>query len=182
MINRSARGLEREPVHRTCLGPAGKRRPRARSWRARETRSARETGYFLFLRWIRVFFSSLRCFFFAIRLRRFLMTEPIRSPSLRHNGRRARHHSPAAGEAGHTPETREKRERQPFTQCSSVPATAPRLHEPCLLRRPAPPPVLGRRSQLRRYGGRPRWITARFRGCRTPTLRCPVPAKTSGQT
>ena len=25
----------------------------------------------------RVFFSSLRCFFFAIRLRRFLMTEPI---------------------------------------------------------------------------------------------------------
>jgi hypothetical protein len=43
-------------------------------------------GYFLFLRWIRVFFSSLRCFFFAIRLRRFLMTEPIRPPSLRHNG------------------------------------------------------------------------------------------------
>jgi hypothetical protein len=28
-------------------------------------------------RWTRVFFSSLRCFFFAIRLRRFLMTEPI---------------------------------------------------------------------------------------------------------
>jgi hypothetical protein len=27
-------------------------------------------------RWIRVRFSSLRCFFFAIRLRRFLMTEP----------------------------------------------------------------------------------------------------------
>ena len=25
---------------------------------------------------MRVFFSSLRCFFFAIRLRRFLMTEP----------------------------------------------------------------------------------------------------------
>ena len=64
----------------------------------------RSSGYFLFLRWIRVFFSSLRCFFFAIRLRRFLMTEPIRPPSLRHNGRRARHHSPAAGEAGHTPE------------------------------------------------------------------------------
>jgi hypothetical protein len=36
--------------------------------------------YFLFLRWIRVFFSSLRCFFLAIRLRRFLMTEPIRHP------------------------------------------------------------------------------------------------------
>lgn len=27
-------------------------------------------------RWMRVFFSSLRCFFFAMRLRRFLMTEP----------------------------------------------------------------------------------------------------------
>src|SRR4249919_210658 len=27
-------------------------------------------------RWMRVRFSSLRCFFFAIRLRRFLMTEP----------------------------------------------------------------------------------------------------------
>src|SRR5579859_7409290 len=64
----------------------------------------RYVRYFLFLRWMRVFFSSLRCFFFAIRLRRFLMTEPIRPPSLRHNGRRARHHSPAAGEAGHTPE------------------------------------------------------------------------------
>jgi hypothetical protein len=27
-------------------------------------------------RWTRVFFNSLRCFFFAMRLRRFLMTEP----------------------------------------------------------------------------------------------------------
>ncbi len=27
-------------------------------------------------RWMRVFFSSLRCFFFAILLRRFLMTDP----------------------------------------------------------------------------------------------------------
>jgi hypothetical protein len=33
-------------------------------------------GYFLLRRWTRVFFSSLRCFFFAMRLRRFLMTEP----------------------------------------------------------------------------------------------------------
>jgi hypothetical protein len=31
-------------------------------------------------RWTRVFFSSLRCFFLAIRLRRFLMTEPINRP------------------------------------------------------------------------------------------------------
>jgi hypothetical protein len=52
---------------------------------------------------MRVFFSSLRCFFFAIRLRRFLMTEPIRPPSLRHNGRRARHSSPAAGRLGTRP-------------------------------------------------------------------------------
>jgi hypothetical protein len=31
-------------------------------------------------RWMRVFFSSLRCFFLAIRLRRFLMTEPTDNP------------------------------------------------------------------------------------------------------
>jgi hypothetical protein len=30
---------------------------------------------------MRVFLSSLRCFFFAIRLRRFLMTEPTWKPS-----------------------------------------------------------------------------------------------------
>ena len=33
-------------------------------------------------RWTRVFFSSLRCFFFAMRLRRFLMTEPTCALSL----------------------------------------------------------------------------------------------------
>src|SRR6185312_16375661 len=99
VVNRFARRGVREPAHRTGHRLAG-RRPRARHWRARETRSAR---YFLFLRWIRVFFSSLRCFFFAIRLRRFLMTEPIRPPSLRHNGRRARHRSPAAGRLGTRP-------------------------------------------------------------------------------
>jgi len=38
--------------------------------------------YFLLRRWMRVFFRSLRCFFFAIRLRRFLMTEPTEPPSL----------------------------------------------------------------------------------------------------
>ena len=31
-------------------------------------------------RWTRVFFSSLRCFFLALRLRRFLMTEPTGKP------------------------------------------------------------------------------------------------------
>ena len=40
------------------------------------------SGYFLFLRWMRVFLSSLRCFFLAMRLRRFLMTEPMRPPFL----------------------------------------------------------------------------------------------------
>jgi hypothetical protein len=36
----------------------------------------------LFLRWIRVFLSSLRCFFLAMRLRRFLMTDPTGPPFL----------------------------------------------------------------------------------------------------
>ena len=36
--------------------------------------------FFLFLRWTRVRRSSLRCFFLAIRLRRFLMTEPTSKP------------------------------------------------------------------------------------------------------
>src|SRR5215467_5373959 len=44
------------------------------------TRQARR--YFLFLRWTRVLRSSLRCFFFAIRLRRFLITEPTEPPSI----------------------------------------------------------------------------------------------------
>jgi hypothetical protein len=34
----------------------------------------------LLRRWTRVFFSSLRCFFLAMRLRRFLMTEPTGKP------------------------------------------------------------------------------------------------------
>ena len=47
------------------------------------------TVYFLFLRWTLVRRSSLRCFFFAIRLRRFLITEPINDPfSLNKNSRR----------------------------------------------------------------------------------------------
>ncbi len=37
---------------------------------------ARRAAYFLLRRWTRVRLSSLRCFFFAIRLRRFLITEP----------------------------------------------------------------------------------------------------------
>ena len=88
---------------------------------ARPRDPQRPRDYFLFLRWIRVFLSSLRCFFFAIRLRRFLMTEPMRPLSLRHNGRRARHRSPAAGRLGTRPKCRKKRERQPLTQSSSLP-------------------------------------------------------------
>ena len=153
--------------------------------------AAPRTGYFLFLRWIRVFFSSLRCFFFAIRLRRFLMTEPIRPPSLRHTGRRARHHSPAAGRLG----TRPKLE-------GSVNANRTRSPQAYLLphgggtashSRGRLPPGGGTYQQcpgrlvclrfpqrtpsrpLRKHGHGQR---TRFRGCRTPTLRCPASAKT----
>ncbi len=38
--------------------------------------SSASRTYFLLRRWTRVRLSSLRCFFFAIRLRRFLITEP----------------------------------------------------------------------------------------------------------
>ena len=61
----------------------------ARIWpgaRSRSPRGAavrgRRTGHFLFRRCTRVFRSSLRCFFLAILLRRFLMTEPTTPPSL----------------------------------------------------------------------------------------------------
>lgn len=53
--------------------------------RTREQLNPRLVGHWRYLparrRWIRVRFSSLRCFFFAIRLRRFLMTEPTFSLS-----------------------------------------------------------------------------------------------------
>ena len=51
-------------------GDAGDQDDAAHAWRA----------YFLLRRWTRVFLSSLRCFFFAMRLRRFLMTEPTSRP------------------------------------------------------------------------------------------------------
>ena len=58
--------------------------------------------YFLFLRWMRVFLSSLRCFFLAMRLRRFLMTEPMGPPfsALRMTGTPTR--SPGQGGWIHT--------------------------------------------------------------------------------
>jgi hypothetical protein len=61
--------------------PRGQAAARAGTQIPGAARNADRERYFLFLRWIRVLFSSLRCFFFAIRLRRFLMTEPIRPPS-----------------------------------------------------------------------------------------------------
>src|ERR1700730_11222951 len=54
-------------VGHVCPSPPDRRLPPGR---------ARRRGYFLFLRWTRVLRSSLRCFFLAIRLRRFLITEP----------------------------------------------------------------------------------------------------------
>ena len=43
-------------------------------------RASCRRAYFLLRRCTRVRLSSLRCFFFAIRLRRFLMTEPTTNP------------------------------------------------------------------------------------------------------
>jgi len=62
-------------------------RPRPVPGRRASLRRARRpvtprSAYFLLRRWIRVFFSNLRCFFLAILLRRFLMTEPTKLPSL----------------------------------------------------------------------------------------------------
>jgi hypothetical protein len=84
----------------------------------------------------------LRCFFFAMRLRRFLMTEPIRPPSLRHNGRRARHRSPAAGRLGTRPKLEVRananRSRSPLAYPlprsggAAMPGATPRY--PCCLR------------------------------------------------
>src|SRR6478736_5018042 len=46
-------------------------------------------AYFLLRRWWRVLRSSLRCFFFAMRLRRFLMTEPTENLTMSGSGRGA---------------------------------------------------------------------------------------------
>src|SRR5580693_7183988 len=116
---------------------AASRGPVSRGQRVRGGRP-----YFLFLRWILVFFSSLRCFFFAILLRRFLMTEPIRPPLLlaqRQTGTPS--HSPGR-EAGHRPEVRIRanayrpRSAQAYlVSHSGVTAWPPTRH-----RRPGPPP------------------------------------------
>ena len=89
-------GTASTPTTRSTSGSAASRRANLRP-RSRETPVTRTTFvsaptaslagrvYFPSLRrWTRVFFSSLRCFFFAIRLRRFLMTEPTNTSSDRH--------------------------------------------------------------------------------------------------
>ena len=94
----------------------------------------------MFLRWILVFFSSLRCFFFAILLRRFLMTEPIRPLLLAQRQTGTPSRSPGR-EAGHKPEVRIRanayrpRSAQAYlVSHSSVTAWPPTRH-----RRPSPP-------------------------------------------
>src|SRR5215470_9536181 len=84
-------GPGRNPGLRGVTAP-GAREPRAATdtssrfldsrWvrRGRFGGRRRRPCYFLFRRWTRVFRNSLRCFFFAILLRRFFMTEPTGSP------------------------------------------------------------------------------------------------------
>src|SRR5579859_2987006 len=83
--------------------------------------------YFLFLRWMRVFLRSLRCFFLAILLRRFLMTEPTAPPSAILDGTGNRHASPPARHqgAGHSPG---KDYRRPSLATDSSPTEAQRTH------------------------------------------------------
>jgi hypothetical protein len=85
---------------------------------------SRPRGYFLLRRWIRVFFSSLRCFFFAIRLRRFLMTEPIRPPSSAQRQTGTPSRSPGTGGWAYA-RNQGLRERLPLAQSHSLPVTAP---------------------------------------------------------
>src|SRR6478752_9396603 len=50
------------------------------AWKATGISCISKYCYFLLRRWWRVLRSSLRCFFLAIRLRRFLITEPTKVP------------------------------------------------------------------------------------------------------
>src|SRR5688572_10947833 len=60
---------------------AGETRPPPASCERRPAAAERMRAYLpRFLRWTLVLRSSLRCFFFDMRLRRFLMTEPMRVP------------------------------------------------------------------------------------------------------
>src|SRR4051812_45304010 len=83
-------GTASTPITRATPGSAATARANRRP-RSRETPVTRTTlpalpmrrarAYLPSLRrWTRVFFSSLRCFFLAMRLRRFLMTEPTGKP------------------------------------------------------------------------------------------------------
>jgi hypothetical protein len=79
-VRRSSESRLRRARHHQYWSWADERygpEPRRREARPTPTSGAGVTLYFLLRRWTRVRLSSLRCFFFAIRLRRFLITEPI---------------------------------------------------------------------------------------------------------
>jgi hypothetical protein len=123
----------------------------------------------------------LRCFFFAIRLRRFLMTEPIRPPSLRHNGRRARHHSPAAGRLSARPKfersvnANRSRSAQayllPRSVGTAIPGGRPPV-PPAPVAAPALSPSSG--DTLLSPEEAQAQPATRFREYRTPTFSCPA--------
>jgi hypothetical protein len=130
----------------------------------------------------------LRCFFFAIRLRRFLMTEPIRPPSLRHNGRRARHRSPAAGRLGTRPKlevsANANRSRSPLAYPlprgggTAMPGATPGTPDVPGMADSLPPSP---GDALPAPGGSAARSAIRRRGYRTPNLTCTAPAKTPGE-
>ena len=95
----------------------------------------------MFLRWILVFFSSLRCFFFAILLRRFLMTEPIRPLLLAQRQTGTPSRSPGR-EAGHKPEVKIRADayRPRSAQAYLVSHSAVTAWPPTRHRRPGTPP------------------------------------------
>src|SRR5580693_10034793 len=141
---------------------AASRGPVSRGQRVRGGRP-----YFLFLRWILVFFSSLRCFFFAILLRRFLMTEPIRPPLLlaqRQTGTPS--HSPGR-EAGHRPEIRIRANayRPRSAQAYLVSHSGVTAWPPARRRRPGATARCGRRP------GRPDWPKRDARRALAPWCR-----------
>jgi len=67
---------------------------------------------------MRVFFRSLRCFFLAIRLRRFLMTEPTRPPPFLAQRQTGTPSRSRRREAGHTPGVRQTARTR--TDCASA--------------------------------------------------------------
>src|SRR3954451_21296390 len=79
--------LRRHRSARNVSGRTGGRRPGQRPAAAPD-RAAAVDHLPSLRRWTRVLRSSLRCFFFDIRLRRFLITEPMRRPFAADDGAR----------------------------------------------------------------------------------------------